>query len=177
MNIPLTPLRFLRYPEQQFPRKTAVVCGDKRFTYAEFGARVGQLAGVLHSLGVQTEDRVAFLSTNCHRLLEAYYGVLEAGVLEVKECSRRRAATRLVVAEVERWTVVRGPAANGKIEFRSCDVVPVEEDALHTDLIAVGHPCRGAIDIETIRLAVKDLHSGGVAEHLVHAEACTKADI
>src|ERR1700758_5834546 len=79
MNIPLTPLRFLRYPEQQFPRKTAVVCGDKRFSYAEFGARVGQLAGVLHSLGVQTEDRVAFLSTNCHRLLEAYYGVLEAG--------------------------------------------------------------------------------------------------
>src|SRR5689334_10530554 len=79
MNIPLTPLRFLRYPEQQFPRKTAVVCGDERFSYAEFGARVGQLAGVLHSLGVQTEDRVAFLSTNCHRLLEAYYGVLEAG--------------------------------------------------------------------------------------------------
>ena len=79
MNIPLTPLRFLRYPEQQFPRKTAVVCGDKRFSYAEFGARVGQLAGVLHSLGVQAEDRVAFLSTNCHRLLEAYYGVLEAG--------------------------------------------------------------------------------------------------
>jgi fatty-acyl-CoA synthase len=79
MNIPLTPLRFLRYPEQQFPHKTAVVCGNKRFSYAEFGARVGQLGGVLHSLGVQTEDRVAFLSTNCHRLLEAYYGVLEAG--------------------------------------------------------------------------------------------------
>ena len=26
-------------------------------------------------------DRVAFLSSNCHRLLEAYYGVLEAGAV------------------------------------------------------------------------------------------------
>ena len=101
----------------------------------------------------------------------------DAIVLEVKECSRRRAATRLVVAEIEWWTVVRGPAANGKIEFRSCDVVPVEEDALHPDLIAVGHPCRRAIDIETIRLAVEDLHAGGIAEHFVHAQPRTKADV
>src|SRR5271154_206215 len=37
MNIPLTPVRFLRYSEQQFPRKTAVVCQNLRFTYAEYG--------------------------------------------------------------------------------------------------------------------------------------------
>ncbi len=79
MNIPLTPLRFLRYAEQQYPGKTAVVCGPARFSYAQFGARVGRLAGALQSLGVREGDRVAFLSTNCHRLLEAYYGVLEAG--------------------------------------------------------------------------------------------------
>jgi fatty-acyl-CoA synthase len=79
MNLPLTPVRFLRYSEQQFPRKTAVVCGDLRLTYAEFGDRVGRLAGALRVAGVQPGDRVAFLSLNCHRLLEAYYGVLEAG--------------------------------------------------------------------------------------------------
>lgn len=82
MNIPLTPIRFLRYAEQQYPRKLAVVCGSERFNYAEFGARVSRLTGVLKALGVQDGDRVAFLSTNCHRLLEAYFGVLEAsGVL------------------------------------------------------------------------------------------------
>ena len=32
-------------------------------------------------MGVQPGDRIAFLSTNCHRLLEAYYGVLEAGAV------------------------------------------------------------------------------------------------
>src|SRR5215470_5219455 len=81
MNIPLTPVRFLRYAEQQFPGKTAVVCGEQRFTYAEFAERAGCLAGVLHDAGVIRGDRVAFLSLNCHRLLEAYYGVLAAGAV------------------------------------------------------------------------------------------------
>ncbi len=81
MNIPLTPVRFLRYSQQQFPRKTAVVCQDLRFTYAEFGDRVGRLSGALRAAGVKAGDRVAFLSLNCHRLLEAYYGVLEAGAV------------------------------------------------------------------------------------------------
>lgn len=79
MNLPLTPVRFLRYAEQQFPRKTAIVCGERRFSYAEFGDRVGRLAGALRANGLKRGDRVAFLSLNCHRLLEAYYGVLEAG--------------------------------------------------------------------------------------------------
>src|SRR6202044_2642570 len=81
MNIPLTPLRFLRYAEQQFPRRTAVVCNDLRYTYADLGERVSRLAGALRQAGVQPGDRVAFLSCNCHRLLEAYYGVLEAGAV------------------------------------------------------------------------------------------------
>jgi len=46
MNIPLTPLRFLRYAEQQFPGRTAVVFNQERFTYTELRARVGRLAGV-----------------------------------------------------------------------------------------------------------------------------------
>src|SRR5580692_7791345 len=81
MNIPLTPVRFLRYAERQFPNKTAVVCQDQRFTYAQFGDRAARLAGALRAAGVQPGDRVAFLSMNCHRLLEAYFGVLEAGAV------------------------------------------------------------------------------------------------
>ena len=81
MNIPLTPVRFLRYAEQQFPRKTAVVCGDRRFSYVELAERSSRLAGALRNAGVKAGDRVAFLSLNCHRLLEAYFGVLEAGAV------------------------------------------------------------------------------------------------
>ncbi len=81
MNLPLTPARFLRYAEQQFPNKTAVVCQDHRFTYAEFGERCARLAGALRQAGARAGDRIAFLSMNCHRLLEAYFGVLDAGAV------------------------------------------------------------------------------------------------
>src|SRR6202789_269149 len=81
MNIPLTPIRFLRHAGEQYAPKTAVVCGDDRFTYAEFASRATRLAGALQNTGIRAGERVAFLSTNCHRLLEAYYGVLEAGAV------------------------------------------------------------------------------------------------
>ncbi|PYT81886.1 MAG: hypothetical protein DMG40_07940 [Acidobacteria bacterium] len=81
MNIPLTAIRFLRYAAQQYPKRTAVVCGKERFTYAQFAERVARLAGALRKAGVQPGDRVAFLSANCHRLLEAYYGVIEGGAV------------------------------------------------------------------------------------------------
>ncbi|HEY6389167.1 MAG TPA: AMP-binding protein, partial [Candidatus Acidoferrum sp.] len=81
MNIPLTPLRCFRYAQQQFPGRIAVVCGDLRFTYAQFAERAARLAGALRAAGVKPGDRVAFLSMNCHRLLEAYYGVLDAGAV------------------------------------------------------------------------------------------------
>ena len=81
MNLPLTPIRFLRYASEQFPQKIGVVCGKHRFTYAEFAERAARLAGGLIAAGVQPGDRVGFLSSNCHRLLEAYYGVLEAGCI------------------------------------------------------------------------------------------------
>jgi fatty-acyl-CoA synthase len=79
MKIPLTPIRFLRYAEQQFPNKLGIVCGEVRLTYAQVAERVRRLAGGLRESGVAPGDRVAFLSMNCHRLIEAYYGVLEAG--------------------------------------------------------------------------------------------------
>jgi fatty-acyl-CoA synthase len=81
MNLPLTPIRFLRYAEQQYPKAEAVVCGKERLTYAQFAGRVARLAGALREAGAQRGDRVAFLSGNCHRLLEAYYGVVEAGAV------------------------------------------------------------------------------------------------
>src|SRR5438270_10942494 len=81
MNVPLTPLRCLRYAEEQFPGNIAIVCKDQRFTYRQFAERARQLGGALIKAGVQPGDRVAFLSMNCHRLLEAYYGLIEAGAV------------------------------------------------------------------------------------------------
>lgn len=81
MNIPLTPLRCLRHAERQYAGRTAIVCGQRRFSYQQFGERVGLLAGTLLEAGVKPGDRVAYLGVNTHRLMEAYYGVLEAGAI------------------------------------------------------------------------------------------------
>jgi fatty-acyl-CoA synthase len=78
MIVPLTPIRFLYRGVDLFGRKTGIVSGAKRFTYAEFGERCERLAGGLRALGIQPGDRVAYLSFNNHQLLEGYYGAVMA---------------------------------------------------------------------------------------------------
>jgi fatty-acyl-CoA synthase len=81
MNLPLTPVRFKRHAARVFGNKTGVVCEDLRFTYREFNERCDRLSQALLSLGLKRGDRVAYLSFNCHRLLEAYYGVPQLGAI------------------------------------------------------------------------------------------------
>lgn len=78
MNVPLTPLRCLDRALDQFAGQPAVVCGGRTYTYAEFGERCQQLASALPRHGIEKGDRVAFLSFNTHKLLEGYYGVVQA---------------------------------------------------------------------------------------------------
>jgi fatty-acyl-CoA synthase len=79
MLLPLTPVRFKLHAAQIFGRKIGVVCGNDRFTYREFNERCDRLSSALLSLGLRAGDVVAYLSFNCHRLLEAYYGVPQIG--------------------------------------------------------------------------------------------------
>lgn len=74
MNIPLTPLRCLEVAASLFGEKIGIVCGARRFTYAEMADRCGRLASSLISSGVRPGDRVGYLSYNTHQLLEGYYG-------------------------------------------------------------------------------------------------------
>jgi fatty-acyl-CoA synthase len=81
MILPTLAPQFLNRALKLYPRKTAVVCGDKRFTYEEYGQRVNRLSNILLGWGIGQGDRVAFLAPNCHRLLEAYYGVVQIGAI------------------------------------------------------------------------------------------------
>ncbi|MFN8475610.1 MAG: acyl--CoA ligase family protein [Anaerolineae bacterium] len=79
---PLTPLSLLERSEYVFREKAAVVYGNQRFTFPEFGARVRRLASVLRAAGLEKGDRVAFLCPNIPPMLEAHFGVpLAGGVL------------------------------------------------------------------------------------------------
>ncbi len=81
MRIPLTVLEFRDRAAAFFGNVEAVIDGERRFTYAQYAERTHRLANALRGLGVQPGDRVSFISYNCHQLLEAYYGVLEAGAV------------------------------------------------------------------------------------------------
>ena len=81
MHVPLTPLEFRRRAETLFGGKVGVIDGGRRFTYAEFGERARRLAAVLRGQGVRPGEVVSFLTYNTHHLLEAYYGVLQAGAV------------------------------------------------------------------------------------------------
>jgi fatty-acyl-CoA synthase len=81
MFVPLSVLEFRDHAEAYFRGKVGVIDGERSFTYGAFAERTHRLANALRGLGVRPGDRVSFLTFNTHQLLEAYYGVLEAGAI------------------------------------------------------------------------------------------------
>ncbi len=81
MFVPLSVLEFRDRAETYFGDKIGVIDGEAEFTYRAFGERTHRLANALAGLGIAPGDRVSFITYNTHHLLEAYYGVLEAGAI------------------------------------------------------------------------------------------------
>ncbi|HEX9086133.1 MAG TPA: AMP-binding protein [Arthrobacter sp.] len=78
---PLSPLRFLQRSAEVFGQKTAIIHGDRSYTYTDFAAEAQQLAKAIRSR-IQPGDRVAFLCPNVPELLIAHFAVpLAGGVL------------------------------------------------------------------------------------------------
>ena len=64
-----------------YPDKTAVVDGERSFTYARIGERVAGLARFFQSLGIEPEDRISILEVNSHAFLETYYAAAGIGAI------------------------------------------------------------------------------------------------
>src|SRR5258708_32896624 len=83
MIVPLTPIRCMHRAVDLYGSKIGVVCGERRFTYSEFGQRCRRLASALEAEGLLPGERVAYLSFNNHQLLDGYYGRVQAPVVAV----------------------------------------------------------------------------------------------
>ena len=81
MFVPLSVLEFRDRAALFFGDRIGVIDGEAQFTYREFANRTHRLANALAELGVASGDRVSFITFNTHHLLEAYYGVIEAGAV------------------------------------------------------------------------------------------------
>jgi fatty-acyl-CoA synthase len=75
----LNPADFLSRAAYMYPEKTAVVDGERRYSYRQFADRSWRLANALRSAGLGKGDRVATLLFNSAPMLEAHFGVPAAG--------------------------------------------------------------------------------------------------
>jgi fatty-acyl-CoA synthase len=80
---PLTPASFLDRAAAIFADRTAIVDGERRYTYRDMSERCRRLAGALAGQGVGREDRVAALCTNSHVMLELHHAVPMMGAVLV----------------------------------------------------------------------------------------------
>ncbi len=83
MEIPLTPLEFFRRARKLHPDREAVVDGNDRWTYRQFGERCDRASAALAKLGVVQGDRVGTIAPNTHQHLEQYYAVPQIGAVIV----------------------------------------------------------------------------------------------
>jgi fatty-acyl-CoA synthase len=81
MKTPLLVTDFIRRARTVFRDAPAVVCGAERLTYGQLAERIDRFSNALVRMGVNRGDVVAYISFNCHRLLEAYYAVPQIGAI------------------------------------------------------------------------------------------------
>jgi fatty-acyl-CoA synthase len=91
VELPLTPLEFLRRARKLYADCEAVIDGTTRLTYAQFGDRIDRWSTALQSLGVVKGDRVAYIAPNTLANLEGYYAVPQIGATIVP-CNYRLTA-------------------------------------------------------------------------------------
>src|SRR6516162_586069 len=75
----LNPVDFLERAAYIYPDKTAVVHGERRYSYLQLADRSVRLANALRSAGLGKGDRVVTLMVNSPAMLEAHFGVPAAG--------------------------------------------------------------------------------------------------
>jgi fatty-acyl-CoA synthase len=91
--VPLSPISFLRRAVASFGDKTAVIDGERRFTYAELHERCVRLASALAHRGIGRLDTVAILASNVPEMIEAHFAVPMLGAVLNPLNTRLDAAT------------------------------------------------------------------------------------
>jgi len=78
---PLTPLTFLEWSAYTYPKRMAVVHGERQFTWAETYARCRRLASALARRGIGLGDTVAVMLPNTPEMYECHFGVPMTGAV------------------------------------------------------------------------------------------------
>ncbi|MBW0115553.1 acyl--CoA ligase family protein [Pseudonocardia abyssalis] len=154
---PLTPVSFLDRAAAAHGDRTAVVDGERRWTYTELHDRCRRLAGGLAPLA---DGRpVAVLAPNTHVLLEANFGVPWAGVPLVAVNTRLSAGEVAYILEHSNASVlVHDPVFDDLVDavFGTLDAPPqrIRAGAEYEALLDGATPLARAIDDERGLLSI-----------------------
>src|SRR3954466_7815179 len=79
--VPLSPIGFLRRSAQIYPNRSAVIHGNRRYTWRQSLERCRRLASALAARGIGRGDTVAVMAPNVPEGFEAHFGVPMAGAV------------------------------------------------------------------------------------------------
>jgi fatty-acyl-CoA synthase len=79
--VPLTPVSFLLRAARGIAGKTAVIDGERQFTYQQLFERAKRLASALNKRGVRRLDTVAIIASNIAEMIEAHFAVPMLGAV------------------------------------------------------------------------------------------------
>jgi fatty-acyl-CoA synthase len=129
----------LRRTAQRLPQKTAVICGQTQWSYAQFDALVNRLAVGLFAMGIQTGDHVAMLARNSHGFAAMRFALARMGavlipinfMLKADEVAYilRHAQARVLVTDTE-LTPLAHAAAALNTQVSTFIWIPSEEETL-----------------------------------------------
>nr|WP_254822045.1 long-chain fatty acid--CoA ligase [Haloglomus halophilum] len=107
-----------------------------RYTYAEMGDRVSQLANALDDLGVAEGERVATVALNNHRHLELYFGPPASG-RSIHMCNMRLPDEHFqyIVNDAEDEVLFVDPAFIEKVEANAAELDTVEQYVVLGDTV------------------------------------------
>ncbi len=145
MEMPLTPLEFMRRTRKLYATREGVVDGAQRWTYGDFFDRCDRWSSALQRMGVKQGDRVAYIAPNTHAQLESFYAVPQLGAVLVPVNFR-------LVADDFRYLIQHSGA---KVVCAGGDHIAAVE-SIRSDLTTVGQfvsldgPRDGWLDYETL---------------------------
>jgi fatty-acyl-CoA synthase len=152
----LNPVGFLHRAAYMYPEKSAVVHGERRYSYRQLAERSWRLANALRSAGLRKGDRVATLLFNSPAMLEAHFGVPAAGGILVAVNHRLASAevgyilehsgARYLLLDTE-LAALAGPLELAGVTVIGCAGTGGPEDP-YEELLAGASPARPASWLE-----------------------------
>jgi 2,3-dihydroxybenzoate-AMP ligase len=144
------------------PQRTALVQGERRFSYAQLGEAIDRLARSLIDLGFRPRDRVVFQLPNSIEFVIALFALLRIGVIPVLALpAHRRAEISHFVAHAEATGYVVPDLWHGYDYRRLAVDISAGAPSLRRVLV-LGEPDTNQISLTDLLMG----HGSGDASHL-----------